>query len=893
WYNFNQNDVFSLFHSICFDFSVWEMWGALLYGGKLVVVPYMVSRSPDDFYKLLLTQQVTVLNQTPSAFRQLIHVEESLEKSHNLSLRKVIFGGEALQIESLRPWFERHGDQFPQLVNMYGITETTVHVTYRPLIKADLEVASESLIGRPIPDLQVYLLDSHGQPVPIGVPGEMYIGGAGVVRGYLNRPTLTSQRFIPNRFSNKPNARLYKSGDLARYLPNGDIEYLGRIDHQVKVRGFRIELGEIETVISQYPAVREVVVLVREDSAVDSQRIVAYAVAHLEQTLTITELRSFLESKLPNYMVPAVFVTLETLPLTPNGKIDRKSLKAPDTAISEDKELVAPRNFVETKLTEIWAEVLNLKKVGIFENFFELGGDSILAIVIITRAKKAGLQLTVKQLFQHQTVADLASVAVTKKVNQAEQGLITGLTSLTPIQHWFFEQNLLEPRHWNQGVLLEVKQVLDLAVLEKSIQQLLLHHDALRLRFEQIKSGWQQVMASPDVETPFTHLNFCRLSESEQKLAIEETATKLQASLNFSAGPLMRVALFDLRHQPSRLLILIHHLAVDGVSWRILLEDLETLYEQLSQGKKAQLPAKTTSFKYWSRCLQEYAQSAILQQEWDYWLRESWQQIAPLPVDFSDGDNTVASGRNISISLTVEQTQALLKEVPKAYNTQINDVLLTALVQAFSQWTGNNSLLLALEGHGREEIFDDVDLSRTVGWFTSIFPVLLDLGKVSHPLEALKSLKEQLRSIPSKGMGYGVLRYLSQDIAKVELLRSLPQPEVVFNYLGQFDQTFSNSSIFKTSQDSQGQTRSLWNRETYMLSINALIIDNQLKVNWTYSQKIHRQSTIEQLAQGFIEALQILVTHCQSPETGEYTPSDFPEADLSQEQLERFLRKIK
>ncbi|MGD1912880.1 MAG: condensation domain-containing protein [Rivularia sp. (in: cyanobacteria)] len=501
--------------------------------------------------------------------------------------------------------------------------------------------------------------------------------------------------------------------------------------------------------------------------------------------------------------------------------------------------------------------------------------------------------MSVKQLFHHQTVVDLASVAVRKKVNQAEQGLITGLTSLTPIQHWFFEQNLLEPHHWNQAVLLEVKQVLDLTVLEKSIKQLLLHHDTLRLRFEQTESGWQQVIANSDVETPLTYFDFSKLSESEQELAIEASATKLQASLNLSASPLIRVALFDLgQYQLSRLLVIVHHLAVDGVSWRILLEDLETVYQQFSQDKKIQLPAKTTSFKYWSEYLHKYVKSATLQQEWDYWLTEEWQQIAPLPVDFPDGDNTVASVENVSISLTVEQTQALLKEVPKAYNTQINDVLLTALIEAFSQWTGSKSLLLALEGHGREEIFDDVDLSRTVGWFTSIFPVLLDLEKVSNTIESLKLIKEQLRGIPNKGIGYSVLRYLSQDIAKVELLRLLPRPEVVFNYLGQFDRTFSDSSIFKILQNSPGQTRSLSNRETYMLSIDALVIDNQLRVDWTYSKNIHRRSTIEKLAKGFLEALLLLVIHCQSSEDRGYTPSDFPEADLSQQDLERFLGKI-
>ncbi|MBN3958479.1 non-ribosomal peptide synthetase [Nostoc sp. NMS8] len=862
--------------SICFDLSVFELFIPLCCGGKVILIENALYLST-----LPTAQNVTLINTVPSVISQLLRTD-----SIPASVQTINVAGEPLHHHLVQQLYQQENIQ--QVFNLYGPSEDTTYSTFALL---DKDTSNIPPIGRPIHNTQIYLLDQNLQPVPVGVTGMLYIGGAGLSRGYLNKPELTAERFIPNPYTQLPGERLYQTGDLARYLANGEIEYIGRIDYQVKVRGFRIELLEIEALIIEHPEVREAVVTV-DSSETDSQRIIAYVVPNSEERLTISQLRDFLEAKLPNYMVPTAFVFLEALPLTPNGKIDRKALKAPDTARPEDQELVAPRNFLEAKLAEIWAGVLGVDKVGIFDNFFELGGDSILAIVVITRANQAGLKLTVKQLFQHQTVVGLASVAVTKNINQAEQELITGLVSLTPIQSWFFEQNLLEPHHWNQAVLLEVKQLIDLALLEKSVQQLLVHHDVLRLRFEETEFGYQQIIASPDAELPLINFDFSALSAGEQKLAIETAATKLQASLNLSTGPLMRVALFNLGRGSNRLLILIHHLAVDGVSWRILLEDLDTTYQMMNQGKKIELPAKTTSFKYWSKCLEEYAQSATFQQEWDYWLRESWQNIAPLPVDFSDGDNTVASTLNISICLTVEQTQALLKEVPKVYNTQINDVLLTALVQAFSQWTGNNSLLLALEGHGREEIFDDVDLSRTVGWFTSVFPVLLGLGKTSHPVEALKAIKEQLRSIPNKGIGYGVLRYLSQDIARVKLLRSLPQAEVVFNYLGQFDQTFSDSSIFKISQDSQGQTRSSRNRESYMLSIDALVIDNQLRIDWTYSEKIHQRSTIERLAQEFLKALQVLVTHCQSPEVRVYTPSDFPEAELSQQDLERFLRKI-
>ncbi|RIK39121.1 MAG: non-ribosomal peptide synthetase, partial [Chloroflexi bacterium] len=390
WYGFHERDVWTLFHSIAFDFSVWELWGALLYGGRLVVVPYWVSRTPETFYQLLCEEQVTVLNQTPSAFRQLIHAEAQIGVAENLALRYVIFGGEALELASLKPWYARHDDRFPQLVNMYGITETTVHVTYRPLTQADLN-GPGSMIGGPIPDLQVYILDQHRQPVPIGVPGEMYVGGAGVARGYLNRPELTAERFIANPFGS---GLLYKSGDLARYLPNGDIEYLGRIDFQVKIRGFRIELGEIESVLARHPAVREIVVLARADLA-GNQQLVAYMVLAQDLRPTTGELRDFAQQRLPEYMVPAAFVVLDALPLTTNGKVDRRALPAPDHGrLALSSGFVAANTPQEQLLADIWAGLLGLERVGVHDNFFESGGDSLLATQVIAKAREGGLNLT-------------------------------------------------------------------------------------------------------------------------------------------------------------------------------------------------------------------------------------------------------------------------------------------------------------------------------------------------------------------------------------------------------------------------------------------------------------------------------------------------------------------
>jgi amino acid adenylation domain-containing protein len=410
WYNFNVEDVWTMFHSYAFDFSVWEIWGALLYGGRLVVVPYLVTRSPASFYQLLCQEKVTILNQTPSAFRQLIQAEQSQIIADDINLRLIIFGGEALELKSLQPWFELHGDRLPQLVNMYGITETTVHVTYRPLSKADLHDTA-SVIGRQIPDLQVYLLDEYLQPVPIGVAGEMYVGGAGVARGYLNRPELTQQRFISHPFSNNPQARLYKTGDLARYLPNGELEYLGRIDNQVKIRGFRIELGEIEAVLNAHPQIQQAVVIVTEDIPGD-KRLVAYLVKS-DEFLTNKQIRDFLKQQLPEYMLPSAFVTLDTIPLTPNGKIDKKALLGISTETISNLEYIPPRNPTEEIIADIFASVLNIQKVGIHDNFFTLGGHSLLATQVISRVRQAfAVDVPLRNLFAEPTIANLSKIIV-------------------------------------------------------------------------------------------------------------------------------------------------------------------------------------------------------------------------------------------------------------------------------------------------------------------------------------------------------------------------------------------------------------------------------------------------------------------------------------------------
>jgi amino acid adenylation domain-containing protein/non-ribosomal peptide synthase protein (TIGR01720 family) len=879
-YNVANGEGSTVNSSLGFDATITSLFSPLLVG-KMVVLLSEEGEIEALKTALCSNTKFSLVKITPAHLEILNHLLD--EEQVNIQTQAFIIGGEALSEKVTSFW--KKSAPATRLINEYGPTETVVGCCTYEVGKPSFPRGNIP-IGRPIANTQLFILDKHLQVVPIGVTGELYIGGDGLARGYLNCPELTQEKFISNPFLNSKSERLYKTGDLVRYLSDGNIEYLGRIDHQVKIRGFRIELGEIEAALSQHHAVREAVVLAQERLQ-EGKHLVAYIVIEKQQSVSNSELRRFLKEKLPEYMVPSVFIKLEALPLTPNGKVDCKALLAPATARPElEKAFVAPSTPVETKLVEIWSQVLGLKQVGIYDNFFELGGDSIISIQVVARANQAGLQLTPKQLFKHQNIAELAAVAITKKSPLAEQGLVTGQVSLTPIQKWFFEQNLSEPHHFNQAVLLQVQQQVDLALLEQALQQLLLHHDALRLKFEPTESGWQQFhQSSTDVSLQLSHWDFSGLTEVEQNQAIETTANELQASLNLSSGTLLRVGFFDLgASQPSRLLIVIHHLVVDGVSWRILLEDLQTAYEQLSQGVPVALPAKTTSFQQWSQKLREYGRSTTLKQEFDYWQAQLPKPSKPLPVDFAGGDNTIASVKHVSSHLSSQETQVLLQQVPQIYHTQINDVLLTALVQTFIQWTGETALLVDLEGHGREDLIDEdeVDVSRTVGWFTAIFPVLLNLGDTFDPGDALKKVKEELRSIPHRGIGYGVLRYLSDEPKVTQHLRTLPQAQVIFNYLGQFDQSISPSSLFAFAQESSGLAHSLKGRRSHLLEINGMVSQGQLQLTWSYSQKLHARTTIEKLAEDYIEALRTLIAHCQSPDAGGFTPSDF--ADFQQSQ---------
>ncbi|WP_424101444.1 amino acid adenylation domain-containing protein [Moorena producens] len=876
-----SSDRASQIAGVGFDASVWEIWPYLSAGACLHLVNSETRLSPEALKNWLVSEKITISFVPTPILENLCALEWPAETE----LRTVLTGGDKLHK------YPSAGLPFC-VFNNYGPTENTV-VTTSGLVVSGQGGSISPPIGKPISNTKVYILDKNLQPVPIGVVGELHVGGDGLAIGYHNRPELTAEKFIPNPFDK---SKLYNTGDLARYLADGNIEFLGRIDHQVKVRGYRIETGEIEAVINSHPQVKETVVLAIEYNP-GNKRLVGYIVAETQTAVgkqLIPELREYLKSRLPEYMVPSGLMVLSQLPLTPNGKVDRKALPVPDVASSVSTEYIAPETETQKVLAEIWKEVLGIEKVGIHDNFFEVGGDSIISIQIVARAQKAGIQLTTKQLFQNQTIAEQAAVVGEMASIQHQQGLVTGEIPLTPIQHWFFEQNLQQMHHFNQSLLLSVSSQIKPDLLSKVVEKILEHHDALRLRYQKKSNSWQQINSGKSESIPFQVVDLSKFSETEQITLLEQTATEQQASLNLSDGPIMRVVLFNLGSQiEGRLLIIIHHLAVDGVSWRILLEDLFEAYNQLSRGETIKLPEKTTAFQDWAVHLVEYGQSQKLQSELDYWLNQPWSGIVSLPIDYLEGkaNNTVGNAVNVTQTLSQEETTALLQEVPSAYNTQINDVLLTALVQSLGEWMGTETVLIDLEGHGREELFTDVDLSRTVGWFTSMFPVQLQLSSEDIG-EALKSVKEQLRKIPERGIGYGILLYLNQDEQIRTQLAGLPKAEVGFNYLGQFNSSQSQQVSWQGAWESSGANQSSQINRAHLLDINALTVESQLQITWTFNSRTHNPLTIESVAEKYMNALQNLIAHCQSPDAQGFTPSDFPAVDLTQEELDDLMAEI-
>ncbi|MGW8444292.1 amino acid adenylation domain-containing protein [Paenibacillus sp. S33] len=853
-YDFSGNDHVLMTSTFVFDSFITHLLGPLVSGATVYMLNDNECVDTHAIREAIVKWGISHIQSTPGFLFQVLEV---VNKQDLATLKNVVVGGEQLNpvlVHKLKSM-----NSSVEICNEYGPTENSVVSTMFSISQIGQPIS----IGKPIDNVQVYILGPRDQVQPIQVAGELCISGAGLSRGYLHLPDLTAEKFIDHPFLD--GHRIYRTGDLARWLPDGNIEYLGRIDQQVKIRGFRVELGEIEAHLSAIDTIKNVVVTVHEGQ--NGKQLCAYFVAGRE--LTSTDLRERLILKLPEYMIPTYFVQLEKMPLSLNGKVDWKALPAPDeNNITTVVEYIAPEHPLESILSQVYQEILGVHRVGIQDHFFDLGGDSIKAIQVSSRLHQVGYKLEMKDIFRFPTISQLKD-HVLPLTSVADQNEVEGKVEITPIQKWFFKQGFADQHHFNQSVMLYSQERLNAISLRSALDSIVTHHDALRLRFRAKNNNFEawnyRVEQGPHY---FLEVVDLRAKNNCEEIIVAK-ANDIQGSFRLSDGPLIKLALFQC-DDGDHLLIVVHHLVVDGVSWRILFEDITGAYEQIQQGHPVSLPDKTDSFQKWAKALLTYADSPEAGRELVYWKQIAETPIVPIPTDSCYDNSTMGDSRSVTVELSKEETELLLKHSNRPYNTELNDILLAALALALYSWTGICQTLVSVEGHGREKILEDIDMNRTIGWFTSEYPVLLNMVPDKDLSHQIKMVKESLRSVPKKGIGYGILRYLSTNPQRQALEC---EPEINFNYLGQFDQDFENNKI-KLSHYSCGSDVSRSLERKHKISLNGLVSGGKLSINIGYSMKQYKSSSIERLAAQLYFHLQEIISHTINRDCIELTPSD-------------------
>ncbi|HZI58523.1 MAG TPA: amino acid adenylation domain-containing protein, partial [Verrucomicrobiae bacterium] len=886
-----------LFHSShAFDASTFEMWTPLLRGKQVIIAP------PGEldiavFKRLFKEEKITFAFLTISLFTVLAQEAPGCFSG----LREVWTGGDVVPADAI----QRVRDHCPDtlVTNVYGPTETTTFATHYA-ISIPEKITGNVPIGSAMDNHQIYVLDTAFKPVAVGVPGELFIAGAGVVRGYLKRPDLTAERFLPNPFGGSGD-RMYSTGDRVRWRQDGQVEFLGRTDQQVKVRGYRIELAEIEAALLRCAGVGQAAVIVREDR-VGEKRIVAYVVPIVDYSTNTTELREKLSHMLPDYMLPAFITVLPSLPLNSNGKLDRKALPAPEfTGTGAGR---APGTRAEEILCSLLIQVLAVPHTAPDDNFFSLGGDSILAIQLVSRARQAGLIISLRDVFEQPTVESLAGVSrFVEDAVETVPDVGVGPMLPTPIMCWFLESGGSLHR-FTQSVLLQVPAALKHEDLVRALQAILDHHDALRLRFtgsKGPKEEWRLEILPQGAVSAASCLRTIEvegLQKDVLRKRIQDEAQATGGELSPEDGRMLQAVWFDAgRNSPGRLILTIHHMSVDGVSWRILVPELVAAWTAIAAGSSATLEPSPVSFRGWAERLNQEAMNPERVKELSFWtdtLKNSQELVPGQKIDRER--HKVGHVGQLALTLPAKVTAPLLNRVAAAFHARINDVLLTGFVLSVLNWRRRNSregtsVLIDMEGHGREEIFDGLDLSRTVGIFTSIFPVCLDPGQLDLEEawaggkalgQALKAIKEQLGAVPDNGIGYGLLRYLNPETEPI--LAALPKSQIDFNYLGRFPVAeaadWSSSESLRGGLDPEMPFH-------HPLEVDSIVLEHaegpKLTATWTFVREMFSDEDIRVLAEGWFHVLEALVQHTAEQGRGGLTPSDVPLVALSQSEIDR------
>ncbi|HBT88792.1 non-ribosomal peptide synthetase [Desulfobacter sp.] len=839
--------------SLSFDAALGEIFRALMAGASLYLARHDDLMPGPELVSLLKEKQITSVAFAAAALAAMPKASKELIELENLTV-----GGDTISPELVAHWSQNR-----RFMNGYGPTETTIGAT----LAANWNPENKPPLGNPLPNVRVYILDRWMQPVPVGISGELYIGGVGVTRGYLNKPQQTALSFVPDPFSSIPGARLYRTGDMARWLPDGVIDFLGRMDHQVKIRGFRIELSEIEAILNRHPKVEQAIVVVYETNGV--KRLAGYVTLADKDDMDSAKLRLFLKASLPDYMLPAFLMILDAFPLTVNGKIDRNGLPAPVTDnLDTLKEYVSPGNDLEKLISGIWGEVLGLEKVGIRTNYFELGGDSIMSIRVVARLTEAGYQMSLKDMFTHQTVEELAqALASGTKVIPADQGLVEGPVPLTPVQHWFFDQDSGNVNHFNQWMALPLTFSLDRENMAKAVLEIANHHDALRMVYKRTGNGqWEQFNTPIVPQDCFMEVDMTAVPDLECRAVVDKAFGEIQRSLDLEQGILFKVCWFNPGpHRPGRLLVVVHHIVMDIVSWAPFIEDLMSVYRKLNTSQPVKLPMKTSSFKQWSEALIKYKESSELDGELDYWHKMAAAPCDDLPIDFTGGNHGQDTTRSIIMEMDPDHTRQLSDAVVPGFDTQLSHFILGAFALSLHQFFGNTRVLINVEGQGREDIGVELNLSRSLGWFTSFYPINFDFDPSKTLENQIENSLALIDTIPNRGIGYSVLKYLGRH----EKLHFLKGADISFNFVGQAtadmgagggslddDQEFwgdlFQTGRIKLSESDKGSRR-------HLLEIGAGIMNDRLIVRFAYGSKLFKEETIQGLSQNLKQILSEMV----------------------------------
>ncbi|WP_291286626.1 non-ribosomal peptide synthetase [Flavobacterium sp.] len=862
YFQLDKNSRGLQFAPFSFDASVWETFLMLLSGGSLFIASEEQRKDVNILTTFIKDSNINIAALPPS-YLALVNIDDLK------GLDILVTGGEVPDYEIIKPFF-KYGTYY----NAYGPTEASVCGTIFKMPKENSEAYRNIPIGKPLSNAKIYILDKYDNLVPTGVVGEICIGGTGVGRGYLNREELTNQKFIKNPF--EAAGKLYRTGDLGKWTSEGNIIYEGRNDEQVKIRGYRIELSAIEQQLLTNEDVLEAVVCV--DKAHDEvKELVAYIVA--AEPINAGNLRSFLSKILPEYMLPQKYVQLEEMPHTVNGKVDKKALAALNsgTVVEDDNVFVEATSFEEKLLVSVWQEVLKKERIGIKDNFFSIGGDSIKSIQIVSLLKQHGYVLKAGDIISKPKLEDL--VPLLQKNDQiVDQSEVEGAVVFTPIQEFFFSKVKKKifnaPHYYNHTVLLQTEEKVDAEVLKRCVEELVKHHDVLRMVFP-VEEGKRKQYNKTSKEENFT-IHFHDLREDDDYVkTIKKIGIELQSSFDLDNGPLVRVGHFRLK-EGDRIALIIHHLVIDGVSWRILLQDFDDLYVQIKAGNKIKLPYKTSSYQTWAAELKTYGQDLKNTEELSYWKQVCAQQANPLrPLEENELYKLNCDSTTI-MALDKESTNLLQTSAHILHNTKIDDVILTCLGLAIKDTLHRDQVTIQMEGHGREEVIDTVDISRTVGYFTSFYPFVLNVSK-KEGVENLLTVKEDLLKIPNRGIGFSALKFLNDD---VHLETGF---DLEYNYLGDFgyDVSSKKDSIFSYAAESIGGNSSAENYNNLGFSVVGMISSGQLKMSLGYSSLLFEKETMTELANAFKNHLITLVNHLTKLSQSQAQQSDAPESNTA------------